>query len=99
MIIDKDPESLDIIREELPHMTSLLIEHWVRNCIEQGNEGNLEVLIRIPYAGRSRGGFDWCESRQGEDFWHRALTGKLPAFMLISLDLNAYEYIDFKRFN
>lgn len=45
---------------------------------EQGNVPNLDVFLRSPTEGRSRGGFNWMDTKEGHQYWDTLLADRLP---------------------
>ena len=44
---------------------------------EQGNIPNLDVFLRQPSEGQCRGGFIWCNTKEGQRYWDMLLLDTL----------------------
>lgn len=44
---------------------------------EQGNIPNLDVFLRHPSEGQCGGGFIWCNTKEGQEYWDTLLIGTL----------------------
>lgn len=54
------------------------IAHRMMQCQkEQYNTSNLDVFLENPIEGRSRGGFNWMETKEGCQYWNTLLADKL----------------------
>ncbi len=55
-------------------------ERMLENQVLQGNERNPDVFIELIISGKSDGGFDWCLSEEGHDFWESVIFNKVDNF-------------------
>ena len=100
MIIDNQKENVLKAKKMFPNMPLFVMELWVRNAIEAGNEGDLEVLIQDPIAMDINGGFNWNSSAQGGHFWD-CMCGPVGihycGFTLSRIEAEVSEYLDFQH--
>ena len=46
-----------------------IIDKMVERQVQQGNKPDVNVFNNYPAATYSDGGFDWCDSPEGDNFW------------------------------
>lgn len=44
---------------------------------EQGNIPNLDIFLRQPSKGQYGGGFTWCNTKEGQEYWEELLIDTL----------------------
>lgn len=102
MIIDNQKEKVLKAKKRFHSMPLFIMELWVRNAVEAGNEGDLEVLIQNPLASEFDGGFNWNSSAQGGHFWNCVCCPvgiHYFGFTLSRIEAEVMDYIDFQHFN
>lgn len=46
-----------------------IVEKMIEHQVEAGNPASVEVFQRTANAAACRGGFDWCDTPEGDGFW------------------------------
>lgn len=61
---------------------SKIAERMMHYQIEQENPPNLDVFMNNATAGSGNGGFNWCDTKEGFEFWDTLLYDKLQSHHL-----------------
>lgn len=66
-------EKSDIVNSKLENFPLEVVEKMIEEQIKQGNPPSLEVFFDSLIADKLQGGFNWCETEDGEDFWEEVI--------------------------
>ena len=50
-----------------------VVQKMCENQVAQGNEFNPKVFQEVSQSGLKAGGFDWCETKDGDYFWFKVI--------------------------
>lgn len=53
-----------------------VVEEMLKKQVEQGNKEDIKVFQDDEQSSRETGGFSWCDTIEGYDFWKAVIIGK-----------------------
>jgi hypothetical protein len=69
-------EYLDLLLGPLYNFGLSIITCMVIQQKAQGNDPNIDVFIKNKYANKESGGFNWCDTIQGDSYWCTIINDK-----------------------
>lgn len=65
------------LRGDIEDIPLEIVKEMCLNQLRQGNPADVTVFYDNPQADRMFGGFDWCDTKEGEAFWTNVIVNKM----------------------